>query len=681
MKRTLILTMVVLALALPSQALVPETMNVQGVLTNDAGVVLPDGDYEVFFQFWDAAVEGSDSWGETQTIHQTDGMFNAILGNHSSGGIPPGEFSQKVWLSIRIEGEAPMEPRLELTTSPYAFRAARVDPNAAVRKLNGMTNNVLLLGGANVTITQVDTTIVISASGSGSAWEINGNNISYELGNVGIGTNTPEYPLHVVTDEERAIYGENTATSGAAYGVYGSSASPVGRGLWGIATSSSGITYGVYGRSCGDEGRAVYGNATAPSGITFGVSGQSWSSTGRGVKGLASAAEGINYGVYGQTYSPDGFAGYFRGGKNYFEGNVGIGIQNPSAKLHIGGTPNVDGIMFPDGTLQKTAAGGSGADDDWTISGDNMFNSRIGATAIGTSYPHPYREISGNTTLQVSSSGNPTLALDRTYPALTRWTMSQNSGGIIFNKSDDYTSAGTTAMSLDAGMLEVNRWDGELGIRLQGEGVEESGSRLDVYGTSAYTTLPMVSLDSEGGSSNIGGRIDLRNGYGEYEVILNANHNGTNVGRVTTPVLEITGGSDLSEQFDIGEFSELTKPGMVVSIDPENAGQLTLSGKAYDRRVAGVISGAGGVNTGMVMGQRGSVADGDLPVALVGRVYVWADASNGPIEPGDLLTSSDLPGHAMKVEDHGRAMGAILGKAMTGLTEGQGLILTLVSLQ
>jgi len=44
------------------------------------------------------------------------------------------------------------------------------------------------------------------------------------------------------------------------------------------------------------------------------------------------------------------------GGLNIM-GNVGIGTTSPGAKLHIGGTPGVDGIMFPDGTLQKTAGG------------------------------------------------------------------------------------------------------------------------------------------------------------------------------------------------------------------------------------------------------------------------------------------------------------------------------------
>ena len=72
---------------------------------------------------------------------------------------------------------------------------------------------------------------------------------------------------------------------------------------------------------------------------------------------------------------------------------------------------------------------------------------------------------------------------------------------------------------------------------------------------------------------------------------------------------------------------------------------------------------------------------GEMPVALAGRVYVLADASEGAIEPGDLLTTSALPGHAMKATDLTAAQGAILGKAMTSLEEGTGLVLVLVTLQ
>ena len=92
------------------------------------------------------------------------------------------------------------------------------------------------------------------------------------------------------------------------------------------------------------------------------------------------------------------------------------------------------------------------------------------------------------------------------------------------------------------------------------------------------------------------------------------------------------------------------------------------------------MSGAGGVNPGITLNQEDAL-EGGQNVALSGRVWVYCDATEQPIEPGDLLTTSDIPGHAMKVTDYARAQGAIIGKAMTSLHDGNGLVLVLVSLQ
>ena len=56
-----------------------------------------------------------------------------------------------------------------------------------------------------------------------------------------------------------------------------------------------------------------------------------------------------------------------------------------------------------------------------------------------------------------------------------------------------------------------------------------------------------------------------------------------------------------------------------------------------------------------------------MPVALVGKVYCKVDASYSPIEVGDLLTTSLTPGHAMKANDHVKAFGAVIGKALRRL--------------
>ena len=115
-------------------------------------------------------------------------------------------------------------------------------------------------------------------------------------------------------------------------------------------------------------------------------------------------------------------------------------------------------------------------------------------------------------------------------------------------------------------------------------------------------------------------------------------------------------------------------------IDERYPGQLKMSERAYDHRVAGIVSGANGIKPGITLHQEGAL-EGGQNVALSGRVYALADAASGPIKPGDLLTTSDIPGHAMKVTDHAKAQGAIIGKAMGALEEGRGTVLVLVSLQ
>ena len=141
--------------------------------------------------------------------------------------------------------------------------------------------------------------------------------------------------------------------------------------------------------------------------------------------------------------------------------------------------------------------------------------------------------------------------------------------------------------------------------------------------------------------------------------------------------LTITGGADLAEPFDtVGEPCE---PGTVVIIDSDNPGRLRASSEPYDRKVAGAVSGAGGVDPGICLSQSG-VAEGSSLVAMTGRVYVKCSTENGPVRPGDALTTSSLVGHAMRATEPMRSFGAVIGKAMTSLEEGTGLVLVLINL-
>jgi hypothetical protein len=142
-------------------------------------------------------------------------------------------------------------------------------------------------------------------------------------------------------------------------------------------------------------------------------------------------------------------------------------------------------------------------------------------------------------------------------------------------------------------------------------------------------------------------------------------------------VLELGEGLDYAEGFDVTEDADI-EPGTVLVIDCDNPGKLTVSRSAYDSKVAGIVAGANGIGSGVRLG----VGQFDHDVALAGRVYCKVDATQAAVLAGDLLTTSDTAGYAMKATDYDRARGAVLGKAMQKLQLGhKGQILVLVTLQ
>jgi len=370
------------------------------------------------------------------------------------------------------------------------------------------------------------------------------------------------------------------------------------------------------------------------------------------------------------------------------------GPQGPSGAQGPQGAPGPTGPQGPSGTFSGSFTGTTTFNG-----GPHIF--QTGLVGIGTNSPIADLHIAPN-------SNRFALRIDQNIngQGLLSYVNTMSPAKIVFQASSN------------AGYLQVNG-DGNVGI-----GTGAPTSRLAVRGNGTDVLIgdagcgpptAAIGFGTMSGCNNfaigghidtvpetvinrpVGGRISFRenNGPDQMSVAPGGNvgigtltptsklhvvGNARVTGIMSATVVQITG-ADFSEKFDVRGGDAELKPGMVVSIDPANPGKLAVSAKPYDRRVVGILSGAGGINTGMLMGQPGTLADGDHPVALSGRVYVWADASNGPIAAGDLLTTSNTLGHAMKVTNHGKAQGAILGKAMTSLPSGRGLVLVLVTLQ
>lgn len=202
-----------------------------------------------------------------------------------------------------------------------------------------------------------------------------------------------------------------------------------------------------------------------------------------------------------------------------------------------------------------------------------------------------------------------------------------------------------------------------------------NGRGVAIEGGSSGAAVPLLWVgDYTGTNSTLYVRGDHRVGIGTAS----PNSALEVAGTTTTQVLAITGG-DLAEPFSVVS-SEKPDPGTLLVIDGASPGCLAVSRAAYDPRVAGVVSGAGGIMTGIKM-YRAGASEGAVEVALSGRVYVRATSANGRITPGDLLTSANVPGYAMKASDLTRARGAVIGKAMSRLESGEGLVLLLVQPQ
>jgi hypothetical protein len=135
--------------------------------------------------------------------------------------------------------------------------------------------------------------------------------------------------------------------------------------------------------------------------------------------------------------------------------------------------------------------------------------------------------------------------------------------------------------------------------------------------------------------------------------------------------------ADCAEDFEVHDAAGV-EAGVVMVIGDE--GRLQPSTREYDRKVAGVVAGAGSCRPAIVLGRHSSELPRH-PIALSGRTFCRVDAGYAAVDVGDLLTTSPTPGHAMKATDPARAFGAVIGKALHPLVNDRGLIPILVSLQ
>jgi hypothetical protein len=489
-------------------------------------------------------------------------------------------------------------------------------------------------------------------------WTQNGTDVYYTGGNVGIGTSTPTSTLDVlgnpiIVRRTSTMLPRGTLSQFERFRFVGGKSDYIMT----VQDGTARVTQ--------------YWNASVGLASTYLVSDEA---AGR----IVFNPSGTN--LFTISYAPPGTAGNAVTWQEKLRltdtGRLGLGTTTPDGFIHVKGVDGLPSFISSDTNSDLAVPDGQGLTIGHWNEGALTFTERMRMTTAGylginDTDPEGYLHIDGTSTgvpnIFSENSGVDLAASTGESLQFGHWDKTANAFTEQFRiNSEGNVGIGTTSPE---GRLHISGENNIPNLFLAGSTADIAvapGNNLQIghWDTATDTFTEIIKINGVG---NVG----IGTTSPDYPLDV--------VGRTRTGELEITGGSDLAEPFEVNaEPSVTVAPGMVVAIDPNAPGQLRLATAAYDRRVAGIISGAGGIKPGLIMGQEGTEAHGDHPVALAGRVYCLVDAAYGAVEPGDLLTTSDTPGHAMKATDPAQAAGAIIGKAMTALEGGRGLVLVLV---
>src|SRR6266851_2528901 len=387
-------------------------------------------------------------------------------------------------------------------------------------------------------------------------------------------------------------------------------------------------------------------------------------------------------------------------------GNVGIGTTSPDAKLDLSGSTFLQYVTLSDatsyGAISFRETGGSS-------------KGHIGMTGSGSGSTY----IGGANAFQIWNGQNTPMVFGTNGSERVRIDASGNVGIGTTTPGYKLDVAGRIRSSADGFMFP----DGTVQLTASPGGTitgVTAGAGLTGGGTSGSVTL---TNDDRGSSQNIFKNVANASGTTQFSAGSNsdgirfAGSNGTSVtfdaatkkviidGSTSTPSAgnisagqfgQNTGGGNYTfpgnvtvngniaaKYQDVAEWvpsSEHLPTGTVVVLDSTKSNQVIASSVSYDTRVAGVIS----EQPGIALGERSA---NKVLVATTGRVRVKVDATRGPIQVGDLLVTSDVPGMAMKSQPVNMGgiqlhrPGTLVGKALEPLEKGQGTILVLLSLQ
>lgn len=294
------------------------------------------------------------------------------------------------------------------------------------------------------------------------------------------------------------------------------------------------------------------------------------------------------------------------------------------------------------------------------------------------------------------SAGNSRLFIERTTGRLGIGTLAPQATLHIFGE----------ATAKPAMMLSGQAWGSGLQLRDLAAGNERTygiyTGKQSLHFFDVDNSIARMSITNEG-SVAVHGNMQVRDSIsgGETATGWNLGHGAFKTDEYLRLTTTHRGGPtyhDLAvnsliaagqKRFDLAEVTpvhadEQLEHGDVVVIDREDGMRVRRSTRPYDPAVYGIVSSYH--QAALVIGGFGGPehvmhATDKLPIALVGRARTKVSGENGPIRVGDLLTTSSVPGRAMRCADPAEHPGAIAGKSLEPFSGETGSIMVLVTLQ
>ncbi len=397
------------------------------------------------------------------------------------------------------------------------------------------------------------------------------------------------------------------------------------------------------------------------------------------------------------------------GGHIYFTGGaVGIGTPSPETNLHLFSGDSITSLIeTTGGTNSYTLTTYRNANGSWqTGTSRNFLNDNFLIARAGN--PQVAVQVTPAGLVGIGTSAAPGAKL-HVFDPLSVSSLVETGGGTnawaraTFKNANGSWDIGTSRNFHSDAFYISRAGSSATAFQVYPSGSVTVGDPIPGAKFHVYDAGSLSTMVETGGGTNSWAKTTYKNGNGSWDIGTSRgfNNDAFYIYRVGSPTvafqvaannityvqaLQITGGADIAEPFEVSSSHAAdneVRPGMVVVIDETNPGKLRLTSDPYDTKVAGIISGANGLAPGMVLKSDASpLTSGEHPVAMTGRVWCYVDASFGPVQAGDRLTTSSTPGHAMKADDAtGRTGGAVIGKAMTSLQSGKGMVLVLVNLQ